>query len=150
MTQNLCHQIFDLARAANFFAGDVQFKKHKVAYTGDRTLEYSAPGVAHKTQFTYSENPSIQKLVAICEGVATTLEAAPKLERSYKFDRLGLDETLKHLVEDADRGWLQEIWLIQGDLQRIASDPKVMNIARQRADYLLEKSRQGLPPARKK
>ena len=143
MTAALCHQIFDLAQAARYFDGDFQFKKHKVAYTGDRTLAYLAASTNHETKYTWSENPSIQKLTAIFEGVSTTLEAAPHLNQSYRFDRLGLNEVLSHLVDMANRGWLQEIWLIEPDLKRIAADPKVMNIARQRASYLIDKAQHG-------
>lgn len=150
MTQMLCHQIFDLAQAASNFGGDFQFRKHKVAFTGDRTLEYISAEAAHKAKYTWSENPSIQKLTAIFEGISTTLEAAPRLQRSYRFDRLGLNEVLSHLVEVADRGWLQEVWLIEPDLKRISADPKVMNIARQRANYLIEQSHKGQAVGTKK
>src|SRR4051812_40991735 len=140
MTARTCQEVFDLARAANYFADDVQFRKHRVAYTGDRILGYFAPGVSHKAVFTWSENPNVQKLVAIFEGTAATLEAVPKLEKAYKFDKLGLNDVLKGLESQAQNGYLQEMRLLGPVLKPIAGDPKVMNIARRRAQKLLDLS----------
>lgn len=143
MTETTCRQVFDLARAADHFAKDVEFRKHKVAYTGNRILGYFAPGVSHKAAFTWSDDPNIQRLAAIFEGTAATLEAAPRLEKAYKFDKLGLNDLLKGLESQAQNGYLKEMWLMAPILKQIVIDPKVMNIARQRAQHLLALSQAG-------
>jgi hypothetical protein len=137
MSAETCHEIFDLTRAANYFDGDFQFHKHRVAYTGDRILGYFAPGVSHKAAFTWSENPNVQRLAAIFEGTVASLVAAPKLESAYRFDKLGLNEMLKGLETQAQNGYLKEMQLLEPVLKQIAEDSKVMNIARQRAEKLL-------------
>jgi hypothetical protein len=137
MSEATCHHLFGLAKEVDYFNGDFQFRKNRVAYTGDRTLAYSAPGVSHRTAFTWSADPRIQQLSGTFEGIAATMAARPKLERGYKFDRLGLNQALGDLLKLADRGWLKEVFLIEPTLRKIANDPKVMNIARQRAQKLL-------------
>jgi hypothetical protein len=138
ISRETCAQVFSLAKQARYFDGDFEFRKHKVAYTGDRVLGYFSPGVSHKTAFTWSADPSIQQLSAIFEGIAATVEAGPKLEREYRFEPLGLNQQLGDLVTRAQKGYLREIRLIEPVLTRIANDPKVMNIARQRASQLLQ------------
>jgi hypothetical protein len=146
MSEATCHQLFQLAKEADYFNGDFQFRKNRVAYTGDRALAYSAPGVSHRTAFTWSADPRIQQLSGTFEGIASTMEARPKLERGYKFDRLGLNQALGDLLKLADRGWLKEVSLIEPTLRKIANDPKVMNIARQRAQKLLAFAEQQSSP----
>lgn len=148
-SQTTCREIFDLAKAANYFDGDFEFRKHKIAYTGDRILGYFTPGVSHKAAFTWSENPNIQKLSAVFEGTVATLEAGPKLEKALRFDKLGLNELLKGLEGQAQNGYLKELSLIEPVLKRIATDPKVMSIARQRAQHLLAQSQALANSARK-
>lgn len=133
-----CNSIFDLAKALGYFKGDFEFRKHKVAYTGDRTLGYAAAGVSNKTSFTWSENPQVQQLAATFEGISSTLAAEPKLKYMRRYDRLGLNETLKKMEAQAQNGWLKELQLIAPVLESIAGDGQIMNIARERARHLLQ------------
>jgi hypothetical protein len=137
ISDGTCNSIFDTAKGLGYFKGDFEFRKHKVAYSGDRTLGYFAPGVSNKTQFTWSENPRIQQLSVIFEGISATLEAEPKLKHLRRYDRLGLNEALKGLEGQAAKGWLRELQLIAPELQSIANDGQIMNIARERARHLL-------------
>jgi hypothetical protein len=138
ISESTCKLIFDLAKQTKYFDGDFEFRKHRIAYTGDRALGYSAPGVSHKAVFTWSDNPAIQQVSATFEGIAATIAAGPKLEREYKFEPLGLNQQLGNLLDRARKGYLKELAIIEPTLSRIANDPKVMRIARQRASQLLE------------
>jgi hypothetical protein len=142
-----CNSILAAAKSLDYFKGDFEFRKHRVAYTGDRVLGYFAPGVSNKTSFTWSENPQVQQLSATFEGIAATLEAGPKLQYLRRFDRLGLNEALKKIEEQARKGWLKELQLLAPELQSIANDGQVMNIARQRARDLLQLAQAATPPA---
>jgi hypothetical protein len=143
ISKGTCQQVFELAKQAKYFDGDFEFRKHNVAYTGDRVLGYLAPGVSRKTVFTWSDNPAIQQLSATFEGIAATIEAGPQLEREYKFEPLGLNQKLAAMLDRAQKGYLRELALIEPTLSRIANDPKVMHIARQRASKLLEIAKSG-------
>jgi len=142
-----CQSVFELAKALGYLKGDFEYRKHKVAYTGERTLGYFAPGISNKTSFTFSENPQVQQLAAIFEGTAATLEAEPKLKYLRRYDRLGLNEALKGLEGQAEKGWLRELQLLVPELQSIANDTQVMNIARQRAQHLLQIAQAGTSAA---
>jgi tRNA(Leu) C34 or U34 (ribose-2'-O)-methylase TrmL len=130
-------RIFALAREAHYFAGDFQFRKHKVAFSGERTLTYLGDKGVTSTTFTYTENPALQQLSSLLEGISNTLEVEPRLRHLRRFDRLGLNEQLARLERLAQGGWLREPQLLVPVLQELADDGSVMNIARQRARRLL-------------
>jgi hypothetical protein len=151
LSPGTCATIFDLAKSVSYFKGDFEFRKHRVAYTGDRVLGYFAPGVSNKTSFTWSEDGRIQQLAATFDGIAATLEYEPKLKYLRRYDRLGLNETLKRLDDQVRAGWLRELQLIAPELKSIAEDPQIMNIARDRARHLLVAAENPLsPPTAKK
>lgn len=141
-------RIFDLARQAGYFQGNFDYTKHRVANTGSKTLTYSASsteatpasppaGVGHTTTYNYSENPAIQQLTAIFQGISASAELAARLEHLRRFDRLGLDEELRQAEEMAQNGQLVELQVAIPALQAVVDDPSALNIARQRALHLL-------------
>jgi hypothetical protein len=130
--------VFDLAKTVNYFNGDFEFKKHKIAYSGDQWLGYIAPGVSHRTHFTFSQNPSIQQLSQLFRGLSATLEWEAKLQHQRRYDRLGLNQSLNQMEQQAKNGQLKELDVIAPLLRELAQDPQVMNIARQRAERLLQ------------
>jgi hypothetical protein len=131
-------RIFALARQLNYFNGDFEYRKHRVAATGDKTLAYADDHQQHETTYNWSANPGITELTAIFQGISTTIEAGRRLERLRRFDRLGLDEELKNLEHLAVEHRATELQVIAPVLQRLAQDPAVMNIARQRARHILQ------------
>lgn len=131
-------RIFTLTEALRQFRGDYDFKKHRVAFSGNKTFTYMEGAEEYSTHFNWSENKDITELAALFEGMASTLHGEFELIRLRKFDRLGLDAQLKHMEEQAKSGWLKEIGAISKVLNEIKSDPKVMGMARARADRLLK------------
>ena len=138
-------RIFALARQLNYFNGDFEYHKHRVAFTGDKTLAYSDPEKRYETRYNWSENAGISELTTLFEGISTTIESGRRLERLYRFDRLGLDEELKNLERLTTEHQATELQLIAPILERLASDAGVLNIARQRARHLLQMA--GAPSA---
>jgi hypothetical protein len=130
-------RIFELARSLDYFQGDWDFKKHRIAESGRKTLGYSDTTRAYTTTYNWSENRSIQELTEIFQSIGNTQEAAHELVRLRRYDRLGLDQQLAHMEQLAKTGWLRELQVITPVLEKIAADPEVMNIARQRAQRLL-------------
>lgn len=130
-------RIFELARSLDYFQGDWDFKKHRIADSGRKTLGYSDSARTHETTYNWSENLAIQELTAIFQAIANTQEAAHELDRLRRYDRLGLDQQLAHMEQLAKSGWLRELQVITPLLEKLAADPEIMNIARQRAQRLL-------------
>jgi len=131
-------RIFLLAKSLRFFDGDFNFTKHRVAYTGDRTLSYQGSGRQHTTRYRHSSNPAVAELTGIFEGIQHSLAADDRLRFLLRHDKLGLNGYLAALERDAKNGWLKEKRLLASTLKSIESDRSVMEIARQRAQRLLQ------------
>jgi hypothetical protein len=138
-------RILALARQLKYFNGDFEYRKHRIAFTGDKTLAYADPGRQYETRYNWSENAGIGELTALFQGISTTIESGRRLARMHRFDLLGLDEELKNLEGLALEHRAIELPIIAPTLQQIAEDPRVMNIARQRARHILLIA--GGPPA---
>jgi hypothetical protein len=130
-------RIFKLADQANYFNGNFDYKKHPVANTGTKTLTYADPTRHFETSYNWSENPAIDQLTQLFQGISTTIEHGRRVQFLHRFDKLGLEAELKAMEDLAHSHYLAEIQLIAPTLQSIADDPAVMNIARQRARRLL-------------
>jgi hypothetical protein len=131
-------RIFQLARDANYFNGNFEYKKHKIAFSGNKTLAYSDFNQQHETSYNWSENPAIQQLTTIFEGISNTQEAGRRLEQLRRYDKLGLDAELENMEQMEHKHSLLELRSIAPILQEIAADPSVMNVARERAQRLLQ------------
>ncbi|MGH9669799.1 MAG: hypothetical protein ACRD3A_06790 [Terriglobales bacterium] len=131
-------RIFELARSLDYFHGDWDFKKHRIADTGRKTLIYSDSARTYQTTYNWSENSAIQELTDIFQGISNTQEAAYELDRLRRYDRLGLNRQLQHMEEMAKGGWLRELQVIAPVLEKLAGDNEIMHIARQRAQRLLQ------------
>jgi hypothetical protein len=146
-SDSLKEKAFGLAEKLNFFDGQFDFTKHPVAQTGRKTLSYNDGNRHTSTTYNYSEDPLIDELTALFQGISTTIEGGQKLEFDRRFQKLQLDEDLKNLEELCNDGHLQEVQVIAPLLQRIAADRTVLHIAQQRAERILRKSGQPVAPA---
>lgn len=133
-------KIFKLARQANYFNGDFEYKAHAVANTGKKTLTYADQARHFQTAYNHSENKAIQELTETFQGISTTVEFGRKLQFKHKYDKLGLESELKAMEEAAENHNLAEIEIVAPTLKSIADDSSVLNIARQRANRLLMKA----------
>jgi hypothetical protein len=147
MSEATRSRIFALARQLNYFQGNYDYTRHRVANTGVKTLTYregpddspaSANGPRHSTTYNYSDNPAIQQITAIFQGIGVTAELAGRLEHLRRFDRLGLDAELRHAEEMARSGQLLELQLAVPALRAVADDPATLRLTRERARRLLQ------------
>ncbi len=138
---------FELARMAGYFQGDFDYRKHRIAFTGNKTLRWEDGAQSHETRYNWSENGAISELTQIFTGIAGTVECGPRLEHLRRFDKLGLDAELKGMEEMQKAGYLRELHLIAPQLESIAGDSSILNLARQRARRLLEIARAESQPA---
>ena len=129
--------VFQLAKDANYFAGDYEYKAHRMADTGKKVLTYAGPGKIFQTTYNWSENKAIDRLTRLFQGISSTIEHGRKLQFLHRFDKLGLEEELKGMEALAADNYLAEIQIIAPTLQSIADDYSVLHIARLRARRLL-------------
>ncbi len=146
-SDGLWQKLTDLANQANYFDGQFDFTKHAIAQTGKKTLSYSDSARHTSTTYNYSEDPSIQALTAIFQGISSTIEGGRKLDFDRRFDKLSLDQDMKGLEDMSNEGRLQEVQAIAPTLQRLATDRTVLHIAQQRAQRILKKANLPVAPS---
>lgn len=132
--------VFQLAKSLNNFQGNFETRA-KVAQTGKKTLTFRDGPKESSTSLNYSDNQEMNQLIGIFQRISTTFELAQKLDFDIRFDKLGIDRDLKNLEHLEADHQLAELQVISSLLERIANDNGIMNIARQRARRLIEKSR---------
>jgi hypothetical protein len=137
MSQETRQEIFDFAARAHYFEKSVAYTKGRLANMGAKTLTYSDEKVFHQQTYNYSSMSPIQQLTEIFQNISTTLELGRRLEFSYKYEKLGVDEDLRNMDEAAKSNRLLEVQALAPLLKQIANDPSVLNIARERARKLL-------------
>lgn len=142
MSQPTRARIFQMTGALHHFQGNFETRA-KIAQTGKKTLTFRQGDKESKTTLNYSDNPQMNDLISMFQKMSTTFETAQKLDYDMRFDKLGLDRDLKVLVQLDKDNQLAELQVIAPTLERIANDPSIMNIARQKAKQLLERSRPG-------
>jgi len=91
MSATTLKRIFDLTEAANHFHSDIAFKG-KTAHTGTKTLRYTDQNLDLKQTYEWSQNPSIQQLTTIFEGISLVQESARRLRFLRRFDKLSVEQ----------------------------------------------------------
>jgi len=136
-------RVFDSARRAHYFEGEVDSKKKNLASTGSKTLIYKDGQRNTHAEYNYSMQPPVQQLTSLFQNLSATLEAGRRLEYFHRYQKLALDEELKRLEDEERGGGLAEMAMISPILQGIAQDTTVINPVRARAQRLLQKAAGG-------
>lgn len=137
MSRGNVARIFDLAVRANYFAGDVDYRKGRQANTGKKMLAYVDVSRHHATEYNYSTRADIQQLTRLLQSIAITVEFARQLQYFHRYQPLALEQDLKRMEEMAKGNDLQELPSIAPVLRQIADDKSILNVTRARALRLL-------------
>ncbi len=133
----LTHKLFELAAQLNYFEDQELDVKRRIAHLGTKTFRYEAAGRAHETSFNYTLNATANQLLKLFEGLARQQEHLQSIERSLRYDRLGINDALLRLEADLNRNLLPEPTHLLPLLETIAADDRIIEIARQRARALI-------------
>jgi hypothetical protein len=131
-------RIFEWAKQAKYFAAKVDSGNRKVAFTGTKTLSYHDGQRSLTAKYNYSSVAAIQQLTALFQNMAGTLEYGRRLSYYHRYQKLALDEELKHMEAQARNSQLSEIQGVAPVLQEIVEDTSVINVVRARAKELIE------------
>ncbi len=131
------NKIFGAVKQLKYFNQDFDFKKGKVAFTGNKTLAYKDGDRDFRSSYNWSNNATVEQLTDLFEGIAETMEFGRRLDYYHTHDKLGLESELKRLQEMDKDHQLAEIQAIAPILKSIAADQNVMNISRRRAEAIL-------------
>jgi hypothetical protein len=141
-------RIFDLAAQAGYFAGKIDSGKKNLAFTGAKKLAYKDAQRDFVADYNFSPQPAVQQLTALFQSVATTVDFGRRLTYYHRYQKLALDDELKHMEEQARRGELAELQAVTPILEEIFDDPSVMNVVRARAQRIMEMGKNGAARAR--
>jgi hypothetical protein len=144
MSQPTRDRLFQLAEQLNYFQGNFDYTKRRIASGGAKTLVFGDLTRHNETTYNWSENPQVQEITRIFQNISMTLEFGRRIEYDLRYDRLGVDSELRRMEEAAKNKELAELQAIEPVLRRVANDPAVLHIARVRADKLLARIE---PPA---
>lgn len=131
-------RVFDLAKRAHYFEGQIDSKNKKLASTGTKTLTYKDAQKTTSATYNYSPVPPVQDLTTFFQSLSTTLEFGHRLDYHLRYQKLALDEELKNMEEASNSGGLAEISAVAPVLQKIADDPSVIKVVRARAQRMLQ------------
>ncbi|MCS6951830.1 MAG: hypothetical protein RMK57_02015 [Bryobacterales bacterium] len=135
-------EIFALAEKLDYFRRPLEANL-KVANMGIKTFRYEDGTRSHQVQFNYSEDPDAKLLADWFERLTETARHRILLERSYRFDRLGVDKALLLLEASFAKNRLAGAKQLLPVLEKIAQNPAFFNRARERAARLSEFIRAG-------
>ncbi|MFY9752766.1 MAG: hypothetical protein WBS18_00100 [Candidatus Acidiferrales bacterium] len=139
--QPLTQKIYDLAGRLHDFAG-VDLEIHRrIASLGEKTFRYEKNGQTHEVTFNYTLDPSGAELLDIFEGLARQELDLSDLQRTMRYDRLGVNDVLVRIDADYTEKLLPESDSFLPVLDQIAADDKLIDMARQRARNLAARIR---------
>jgi len=130
-------QIFGIADRLDHFSRPIE-SGLKVANMGAKTFRYEADGHIGEVKFNYSEDVDARSLTDWFERIAETERSLIDLERSVRFDKLGVQESILRIeiLRDQKRLIAPDQFLPM--LDRVVKNESFLHIARDRAAGLAE------------
>lgn len=132
----IAQKIFDLAGQLHNFQG-VDLEVHRrIASLGDKTFRYDNGGETHEVTFNYTMNPVATDLLNVFENLSRQESDLADLQRTMRYDRLGVNDIVAQIQKDYDAKLLPEPQRFLPLLDQLAADEKYINIARDSARTL--------------
>ncbi len=132
LTPDEIKSIWDLASKLNWFDKKIE-SGLPVARMGEKTFRYTNGTGKHEAKFNYSQDIDAQALHDWFERMTESVNLYFDLERTAKFERLGVDRALLNLEAAWDRKRLLSYELYYPLLNRIIKNDIYLNMARDRA-----------------
>jgi hypothetical protein len=109
----------------------------KVANMGQKTILYEDGPERHEVTFNYSLDKDAQALADRFERISETQQYIFALERTVRFDKLGVNKVLLQIESAHDRNRLLGHERMIPLLERVAKNGSYLNMARERAEKLI-------------
>jgi hypothetical protein len=130
-------EIFGLAEKLDYFTRNLEAPV-KVAFMGMKTFRYEGEDKKGETKFNYSDDPDARALADWFERISESEQHLINLERTAKFDKLGVLKALLQLESAMDRKRLVGTPQYLPMLDRIVKNETYMHAARVRAAGIAE------------
>jgi len=133
-------KLFEWAKQAGYFSGKIDSGNDKLAFTGAKVLSYQDDQRSNTARYNYSNVEAVRELTGLFQKMAGTLEYGRRLAYYHRYQKLALDDELKHMEEQARNDELSEIQGVAQVLREISDDTSVINVVRARARELIQMS----------
>ncbi len=138
--------LFSMAQKLDYFKSPLE-SGLKVANTGKKTFRYQDDsGATTEISFNYSTDPTAQQLLDQFEQIAASERAYLELDRSMRYDKLGVNDALAQIESLWLRKQLAAPQQFAPLLTRIATHQAFMHIVRERAARLKDEFQAGPTP----
>jgi hypothetical protein len=137
-------EVFGLVEKLDYFKRPLE-SPAKVAFVGTKTFRYENGERKGEVKFNYSDDPHAKDLTDWFERMGESAQHRIELERSAKYDRLGVLKQLLLLESAMDRKRLVGMDQYLPTLDRIANNESYMHTARARAAEIAEAIRNPKP-----
>lgn len=137
----LAGKIFSLAQQLHNFNGVDLDMHRRIANLGQKTFAYENGAEKHEVTFNYTLNENASQLEDVMEGLAREQMDYSDLQRTMRYDRLGVNDVLMRLDADYTGKLLPEPQRLLPLLDEVAADEKFIDLARQKARALAAKIR---------
>lgn len=134
---NVTETVFLLSDKLEHFARPLE-SGLKVARVGDKTFTWIRGEERHEVKFNYTLDPDGQALLDWFERMCESAYYKTELERAVRFDRLGVNHALLKLEAAWDRKRLVAVDQYIPLLQRVIKNESYLNMARERAQKLVD------------
>jgi hypothetical protein len=139
----LAGKIFALAAKLHNFQGVDLDIHRRIANLGEKSFRYDKGAESHEVKFNYTLDESAGQLTVIFEGLARQTTDLSDLQRTMRYDRLGVNDVLQQVEQDYNNKLFPEPERLVPALDELAADEKFIDIARQRARTLASRIRAG-------
>ncbi len=137
----LVARIFDLAAKLHDFDGiDIEMH-HRIANLGQKTFTYQRGAETHSVSFNYTLNEPASQLLAIFDDLARQQTDLSDLQRTMRYDRLGVNDVLLQVEKDYDNKLFLQPDQFLPALDQLGADTHFIDIARERARNLAARIR---------
>ena len=131
-------RIFEWARQAKYFSGKIDSGKRNLAFTGQKTLSYHDGQRSFSAEYNYATLEPVRQLTVLFQNMAGAQDYGRRLAYYHRYQKLALDEELKHMETQARNNELSEIQGVAPVLEEIVEDTSVINVVRARAKALIQ------------
>jgi hypothetical protein len=146
MTETETNEVFGLSEKLGYFKTPVE-SGLKVAFMGKKIFRYENGTEKHEVEFNYSEDVSAKALWEWFERMTESAQLRVELERTAKYDKLGVVKALTLLGSSLERKRLVGPEQYLPTLDRIIKNESYMHTARVRASEIAEAIRSGAAAA---
>ena len=129
--------MFGLAEKLGWFTRTIE-SGLPVARMGDKVFRYEGEGKAQEQKFNYSSDLDAQALADWFERISESERYLLELERSARFDKLGVNRVILQIQAAYERKRLVAVDQFLKWLDRVTKNESYLNMARERAARLAE------------